>query len=192
METNNAVNWSKGHNGANITIAMFLIVCTNVPGGMVPGGSTRQSLKKPKEVRPKGTVNLLQIFMELDDHFLMASKSAHDSSKMLEVSRLHYHSNFADNQRHIDHSTRGSMRCSTIWHNNLTLMANGVLSPFISGLTKVISTFTLSRHMINTMPSVCLLVSDCNTCAINFILGNTHIVSPIYFLGYLFTNTIGS
>ncbi|TQD72983.1 hypothetical protein C1H46_041498 [Malus baccata] len=88
---------------------------------------------------------------------------------------------------------RGSMIGSTIWHNNLTLMANGIFSPLMRGLTKVISTFTLSRYTIDTMTSVCLLVSDCNTCAIQFILGNTLIVSrPRYFLEYLFTNTIGN
>jgi hypothetical protein len=46
----------------------------------------------------KGSANLLQIFLELDDHFLKASESAHDVSKMLEATRLHYHSNFADNR----------------------------------------------------------------------------------------------
>lgn len=46
----------------------------------------------------KGSVNLLQIFLELDDHFLKASEGAHEVSKMLEATRLHYHSNFADNR----------------------------------------------------------------------------------------------
>ncbi|TKY48153.1 hypothetical protein E2542_SST25567 [Spatholobus suberectus] len=54
----------------------------------------------------KHSVNLLQIFAELDDHFLKASESAHEVSKMLEATRLHYHSNFADNRGHIDHSAR--------------------------------------------------------------------------------------
>ena len=48
----------------------------------------------------KNAVNLLQIFIELDDHFLKASESAHEVSKMLEATRLHYHSNFADNRGH--------------------------------------------------------------------------------------------
>ncbi|KAJ4836686.1 hypothetical protein Tsubulata_043329 [Turnera subulata] len=51
-------------------------------------------------------MNLMQIFTELDDHFLKASESAHEVSKMLEATRLHYHSNFADNRGHIDHSAR--------------------------------------------------------------------------------------
>ncbi|MBA0606428.1 hypothetical protein Godav_018885 [Gossypium davidsonii] len=46
----------------------------------------------------KGSFNLLQVFTELDDHFLKASKSAHEVSKLLEATRLHYHSNFADNR----------------------------------------------------------------------------------------------
>ncbi|KAB1218576.1 hypothetical protein CJ030_MR3G026456 [Morella rubra] len=54
----------------------------------------------------KSNKNLLQIFLDLDDHFLKASEAAHDVSKMLEATRLHYHSNFADNRGHIDHSTR--------------------------------------------------------------------------------------
>ncbi|XVE52102.1 hypothetical protein DITRI_Ditri02bG0094400 [Diplodiscus trichospermus] len=54
----------------------------------------------------KGNFNLLQVFAELDDHFLKASESAHEVSKMLEATRLHYHSNFADNRGHIDHSAR--------------------------------------------------------------------------------------
>ncbi|XP_050384503.1 protein ROLLING AND ERECT LEAF 2-like [Argentina anserina] len=63
-----------------------------------------RAVKKP--VKPKGSVNLLQVFTEIDDHFLKASESAQDVSKMLEATRLHYHSNFADNRGHIDHSAR--------------------------------------------------------------------------------------
>ncbi|KAL6285753.1 hypothetical protein ACE6H2_010143 [Prunus campanulata] len=72
----------------------------------VGAGSVGKSLKKAKAAVPKGSVNLLQKFAELDDHFLKASESAHDVSKMLEATRLHYHSNFADNRGHIDHSAR--------------------------------------------------------------------------------------
>ncbi|KAL6972799.1 hypothetical protein U1Q18_026971 [Sarracenia purpurea var. burkii] len=49
-------------------------------------------------------VSLLQIFSDLDDCFLKASDSTHEVSKMLEANRLHYHSNFADNRGHINHS----------------------------------------------------------------------------------------
>ncbi|CAI0422921.1 unnamed protein product [Linum tenue] len=51
-------------------------------------------------------LSLMQIFGELDNHFLAAYESAHGVSKMLEATRLHYHSNFADNRGHIDHSAR--------------------------------------------------------------------------------------
>lgn len=44
------------------------------------------------------TVTLMQILNSLDDHFLKASESAQEVSKMLEATRLHYHSNFADNR----------------------------------------------------------------------------------------------
>ncbi|KAK9079801.1 hypothetical protein SSX86_001474 [Deinandra increscens subsp. villosa] len=60
-------------------------------GGMVAGSSS---------------VNLLKILSEIDDHFLKASESAQEVSKMLEATRLHYHSNFADNRGHIDHAAR--------------------------------------------------------------------------------------
>ncbi|KAL8189318.1 hypothetical protein R6Q57_028884 [Mikania cordata] len=66
----------------------------------------------PAEVRRssgKGggmNLNLVQMFTELDDCFLKASESANEVSKMLEANRLHYHSNFADNRGHIDHSAR--------------------------------------------------------------------------------------
>ncbi|KAF9681150.1 hypothetical protein SADUNF_Sadunf06G0195600 [Salix dunnii] len=52
------------------------------------------------------TVNLMQVLNKIDDHFLKASESAQDVCKMLEATRLHYHSNFADNRGHIDHSAR--------------------------------------------------------------------------------------
>ncbi|GJN13096.1 hypothetical protein PR202_ga31430 [Eleusine coracana subsp. coracana] len=55
-----------------------------------------------------GTASLLHIVSQLDDHFLRASESAHDVSKKLEATRMHYHSNHADSRGkcHIDHSTK--------------------------------------------------------------------------------------
>lgn len=44
------------------------------------------------------SVSLMQVLNPLDDHFLKASESAQEVSKMLEATRLHYHSNFADNR----------------------------------------------------------------------------------------------
>ncbi|KAK6914898.1 protein of unknown function DUF632 [Dillenia turbinata] len=73
-------------------------------------------------VKPARSVNLMQIFNELDDHFLKASESAHEVSKMLEANRLHYHSNFADNRGHIDHSAR-VMRVIT-WNRSFRGMPN--------------------------------------------------------------------
>lgn len=52
----------------------------------------------------KHNVNFLQVFDKLDDHFLKASESAHGVSKMLEATRLHYHSNFADNRGIVLHT----------------------------------------------------------------------------------------
>ncbi|KAG6483641.1 hypothetical protein ZIOFF_060293 [Zingiber officinale] len=52
------------------------------------------------------SVNLSKILMDLDDHFLKASESTHDVLKMLEATRMHYHSNFADSRGHMDHAAR--------------------------------------------------------------------------------------
>ncbi|KAB2620349.1 hypothetical protein D8674_041723 [Pyrus ussuriensis x Pyrus communis] len=53
---------------------------------------------------------------------LVASESAHDVSKMLEATRLHYHSNFADNRGHINHSPR-VMRVIT-WNRSFRGLLN--------------------------------------------------------------------
>lgn len=70
-----------------------------------PLRSSKQG-RKEKRVKMAGVVStstqknvsLLHILNELDDHFLKASESAHEVSKMLEVTRMHYHSNFAESQ----------------------------------------------------------------------------------------------
>lgn len=49
------------------------------------------------KVMPNG-VDLLKVLSEVDDHFLKASQCAQEVSKMLEATRLHYHSNFADSR----------------------------------------------------------------------------------------------
>nr|XP_027190828.1 nitrate regulatory gene2 protein isoform X2 [Cicer arietinum] len=67
-------------------------------------------------------VTLIQILGSLDDHFLKASECAQEVSKMLEATRLHYHSNFADN-RHIDHSAR-VMRVIT-WNRSFKGVSSG-------------------------------------------------------------------
>ncbi|CDY52975.1 BnaA06g01600D [Brassica napus] len=71
---------------------------------------------------PATATNLGNVFNELDDNFLKASESAHEVSKMLEATRLHYHSNFADNRGHIDHSAR-VMRVIT-WNRSFRGLPN--------------------------------------------------------------------
>jgi hypothetical protein len=58
---------------------------------------------------PPQAARLGDILRDLDDHFLKASDSAHEVSKMLEAARMHYHSNFAE--------TRGTTRLllSSTW-----------------------------------------------------------------------------
>ncbi|KAM1365099.1 hypothetical protein ACFX13_044144 [Malus domestica] len=68
-------------------------------------------------------VTLMDILNKIDDHFLKASESAQEVSKMLEATRLHYHSNFADNRGHIDHSAR-VMRVIT-WNRSFRGIPNG-------------------------------------------------------------------
>ncbi|PIA42632.1 hypothetical protein AQUCO_02000227v1 [Aquilegia coerulea] len=78
-------------------------------------------LPVPVETKRGGSVasnvSLLQILSDLDDKFLKAYQSAYDVSKLLEANRLHYHSNFADNRGHIDHSAK-LMRVIT-WNRSI-------------------------------------------------------------------------
>ncbi|CAA2953427.1 nitrate regulatory gene2 protein-like [Olea europaea var. sylvestris] len=69
------------------------------------------------------SVDLSKILGEIDDHFLKASQSAQEVSKMLEATRLHYHSNFADNRGHIDHAAR-VMQVIT-WNKSFKGVPNG-------------------------------------------------------------------
>ncbi|KAL6639055.1 hypothetical protein ACP70R_022785 [Stipagrostis hirtigluma subsp. patula] len=55
---------------------------------------------------PPQPARLGDILRRLDDHFLKASESAHEVSKMLEAARMHYHSNFAETRGFVDHSAR--------------------------------------------------------------------------------------
>ncbi|XP_071682311.1 LOW QUALITY PROTEIN: protein ROLLING AND ERECT LEAF 2 [Lolium perenne] len=55
---------------------------------------------------PPQAARLGDILRDLDDHFLKASDSAHEVSKMLEAARMHYHSNFAETRGFVDHSAR--------------------------------------------------------------------------------------
>ncbi|XP_047941460.1 protein ALTERED PHOSPHATE STARVATION RESPONSE 1-like [Salvia hispanica] len=68
-------------------------------------------------------VDLLKVLSEIDDHFLKASQSSQAVSKMLEATRLHYHSNFADNRGHIDHAAR-VMQVIT-WNKSFKGVPNG-------------------------------------------------------------------
>ncbi|KAI3684251.1 hypothetical protein L6452_33472 [Arctium lappa] len=71
--------------------------------------TVEENEEEPPPSAMKGGVQnvmLLQVFKELDDCFMKASKSSHEVSKILEANRLHYCSNFAYNQGHINHSTR--------------------------------------------------------------------------------------
>ncbi|KAE8693624.1 hypothetical protein F3Y22_tig00110796pilonHSYRG00024 [Hibiscus syriacus] len=74
-------------------------------------------------VKAVSGVNLMLVLNEIDDHFLKSSENSQEVSKMLEATRLHYHSNFADNRGHIDHSAR-VMRVIT-WNNSFRGMTNG-------------------------------------------------------------------
>ncbi|KAM6576414.1 hypothetical protein CsatB_028251 [Cannabis sativa] len=86
-----------------------------------------KSMKKVKQVdsslgdakRMSGkSINLVKLFNDLDDHFLKASESTHEVSKMLEATRFHYHSSFADNREHIDHSAR--VMCVITWNRSFS------------------------------------------------------------------------
>ncbi|KAH6831166.1 DNA ligase [Perilla frutescens var. hirtella] len=68
-------------------------------------------------------VDLLKILGDIDDHFLKASQCSQAVSKMLEATKLHYHSNFADNRGHIDHAAR-VMQVIT-WNKSFRGVPNG-------------------------------------------------------------------
>ncbi|XP_027182803.1 nitrate regulatory gene2 protein [Coffea eugenioides] len=76
-----------------------------------------------KVVASSSGVDFLKILSDVDDHFLKASESAQEVSKMLEATRMHYHSNFADNRGHIDHAAR-VMRVIT-WNRSFRGVPNG-------------------------------------------------------------------
>lgn len=110
-----------------------------------PSSSAGKTSKKMKQVGfpgssegkriVKGNINLLQIFMELDDHFLKASESAHEVSKMLEATRLHFHSNFADNRgTRLDFIIKFIVHRSIIWRKqkNFYLLIEKLLFQDIS------------------------------------------------------------
>lgn len=65
-------------------------------GHVASAGAGSSDGKKGKTA--SANVNLVKILDDLDDHFLKASESAQEVSKMLEANRMHYHSNFADNR----------------------------------------------------------------------------------------------
>ncbi|KAK4778025.1 hypothetical protein SAY87_018212 [Trapa incisa] len=83
------------------------------PAAVPPAAVRGKSIKKGKAgsmgtegKRPSKNVDLIQLFAALDEHFLRASESAQEVTKMLEATRVHYHSNFADDRGHVDHSKR--------------------------------------------------------------------------------------
>ncbi|KAJ4894520.1 hypothetical protein Rs2_21314 [Raphanus sativus] len=83
----------------------------------------RRAVAAAKTTTAASSVNLMKILDEIDDRFLKASECAQEVSKMLEATRLHYHSNFADNRGYVDHSAR-VMRVIT-WNKSLRGISNG-------------------------------------------------------------------
>ncbi|KAJ8493179.1 hypothetical protein OPV22_014900 [Ensete ventricosum] len=77
------------------------------------------------------SIDLMKVLTDLDDLFLGASESTNEVSKVLEATRMHYHSNFVDSRGHIDHSVR-VMRVIT-WHRSfeVTPGADGSKDDFI-------------------------------------------------------------
>ncbi|GFZ08435.1 DNA ligase [Actinidia rufa] len=80
-------------------------------------------IRRVSERKVGSSFNLLKILGDIDDHFLKASEAAQEVSKMLEATRLHYHSNFADNRGHIDHAAR-VMQVIT-WNRSFRGVPNG-------------------------------------------------------------------
>ncbi|CAD5183147.1 unnamed protein product [Musa acuminata subsp. malaccensis] len=87
--------------------------------------------KKTVPAAPPSSIDLMKVLTDLDDLFLRASESTHEVSKVLEATRMHYHSNFVDSRGHVDHSVR-VMRVIT-WHRSfeVTPGADGSKGDFI-------------------------------------------------------------
>ncbi|VFQ84653.1 unnamed protein product [Cuscuta campestris] len=68
------------------------------------------------------SADFYKVFSVIDDHFLKASECVQEVSKLLEATRLHYHSNFADRGT-IDHATR-VMQIIT-WNKPVTAVSKG-------------------------------------------------------------------
>ncbi|KAL5783238.1 hypothetical protein ACOSP7_008267 [Xanthoceras sorbifolium] len=69
------------------------------------------------------TVNLMQFLSLIDDQFLKASQTAQEVSNLLEATRMHYHSNFADNRGTVDHSLR--VMHAITWNRSFKGIQNG-------------------------------------------------------------------
>ncbi|CAL9114938.1 unnamed protein product [Musa textilis] len=72
------------------------------------------------------SIELMKVLTDLDDLFLRASESTHEVSKVLESTRMHYHSNFVDSRGHVDHSAR-VMRVIT-WHRSFEVTPGADIS----------------------------------------------------------------
>ncbi|KAL3500501.1 hypothetical protein ACH5RR_039594 [Cinchona calisaya] len=97
-------------------------VHSNIAPAGIRGGGNISSGRVGVSSSSNGA-DLLKILSDVDDHFLKASESAQEVSKMLEATRMHYHSNFADNRGHIDHAAR-VMRVIT-WNRSFRGVPNG-------------------------------------------------------------------
>lgn len=118
-----------GNNGGNMGNGMNEVepktpekVVENVPEEMAEAKHIEHSKTAPPEFRRAlnvaPSVNLMQILNALDDHFLKSSESAQEVTKMLEATRLHYHSNFADNRGNFITSFLLDRKpCDLIWFN---------------------------------------------------------------------------
>ncbi|GAU11011.1 hypothetical protein TSUD_113040 [Trifolium subterraneum] len=113
---------------------------------MLSGMKVKQMPVTPPSMEGNGIVkhnaNLVEIFAILDDHFLKASESAHEVSKMLEATRLHYHSNFADNRV----SEINRLRDEQLYPRLVQLVDAEVVYPAIPDLMAIMWKEMLSRH----------------------------------------------
>nr|GMD41409.1 nitrate regulatory gene2 protein [Ipomoea batatas] len=74
------------------------------------------------KVNTANSADFYKVLGQIDDHFLKASQCAQEVSKMLEATRMHYHSNFADKEN-INHAER-VMQIIT-WNKSLRGISNG-------------------------------------------------------------------
>lgn len=106
VNVNSNINLNVNHNNndgvknggvknSNVTVAEPKKVVVEVEEAK---SATPMYTRRSAAATSSTNVNLMQVLNQIDDHFLKASQTAQEVSNLLETTRMHYHSNFADSR----------------------------------------------------------------------------------------------